>query len=167
MTAGWRDPRPKGRRLEPIEAFEVTPWRAMIVFRFATLAYAIGLTAHNNWRYPHRAAAWVVIGVMVVWTVLASLAYERARLRAWPMLLVDLAVTAGCVLATLPIVGERPAGGRRADPDHHLDGLPGAGGRGGEGDPVGGRGRGPRSAPATSACAASSPRHRSPVRRSW
>ena len=84
----------------------MTPWRAMVVFRFATLAYAIGLTAHNNWRYPHRAAAWVVLGVMVVWTVLASLAYDRARLRAWPMLLVDLAVTAGCVLATLPIVGE-------------------------------------------------------------
>ena len=102
MTA----PRPKGRRLDPFEAFEVIPWRAMIVFRFATLAWAIGLTAHNNSRYPHRAAAWVVIGVMVMWSVLASLAYERARLRAWPMLLIDLAVTAGCVLATLPIVGE-------------------------------------------------------------
>jgi signal transduction histidine kinase len=102
MTA----PRPKGRRLDPFEAFEVTPWRALIVFRFATLAYAIVLTAHNNSRYPHRAAAWVVVGVMVVWSVLASLGYERARLRAWPMLLVDLAVTAGCVLATLPIVGE-------------------------------------------------------------
>jgi signal transduction histidine kinase len=92
--------------MDPFEAFEVTPWRALIVFRFATLVYAIVLTAHNNWRYPHRAAAWVVVGVMVVWSVLASLAYERARLRAWPMLLADLAVTAGCVLATLPIVGE-------------------------------------------------------------
>jgi len=79
MTA----PRPKGRRLDPFEAFEVTPWRALIVFRLATLGYAIVLTAHNNWRYPHRAAAWVVVGVMIVWSVLASLGYERARLRAW------------------------------------------------------------------------------------
>ena len=31
MTA----PRPKGRRLDPFEAFEVTPWRALIVFRLA------------------------------------------------------------------------------------------------------------------------------------
>jgi signal transduction histidine kinase len=98
--------RPKGRRLDPFEAFEVTPWRALIVFRVATLAYAIGLTIHNHQRYPHPAAAWVVIAVMVAWSGLASLGYERARLRAWPMLLLDLAVTAGCVLATLPIVGE-------------------------------------------------------------
>jgi signal transduction histidine kinase len=98
---------PKGRRLDPFEAFEVTPWRALIVFRFTTLAYAIVLTAHNNWRYPHRISAWVVIAAMVAWSVLASLGYERARLRAWPLLLVDLAVTAACVLATLPIVGEQ------------------------------------------------------------
>jgi signal transduction histidine kinase len=99
-------PRPKGRRLDPFEAFEVTPWRALVVFRFTTLAYAIGLTAHNDARYPHPAAAWVVMAVMVGWSVLASLGYMRARLRAWPLLLADLAVTAGCVLSTLPIVGE-------------------------------------------------------------
>ena len=85
----------------------MTPWRALIVFRFTTLAYAIVLTAHNDRALPAPGGG---LGgrrrVMAVWSVLASVGYERARLRAWPLLLVDLAVTAGCVLATLPIVGE-------------------------------------------------------------
>jgi signal transduction histidine kinase len=98
-------PRPKGRRLDPFEAFEVTPWRALAVFRLATLVYAIVLTAHNFRRYPLPDAAWVVIAAMIAWSGLATLGYERARLRAWPLLALDMAVTAGCVLATLPIVG--------------------------------------------------------------
>jgi signal transduction histidine kinase len=99
----------KGRRLAPIETFEVTPWRALALFRFATLAYAVALTAHNSYRAPLPYArpylAWTVSAVMVVWSVLATVGYERARLRAWPLLLADLAVTAGCLVATRPAVG--------------------------------------------------------------
>jgi len=40
-----------------------------------------------------------------VWTGITIAAYERARRRAWPMLLADLTVTAVCVLATRLIVG--------------------------------------------------------------
>jgi signal transduction histidine kinase len=97
--------RPKGRRLDPIEAFEVTPWRALALFRIATLVYAIILIAHNTERYPQPLAAWIVAGVMTVWSGLTVLGYEQPRWRAWPLLLMDLVVTAACVLATRPIVG--------------------------------------------------------------
>jgi signal transduction histidine kinase len=102
--------RPKGRRLDPIEAFEVTPWRALSLFRVATLVYAIALTAHNVDGFAHRYAAWVVTGVMVVWTGLASYGYELPRLRAWPLLATDTAVTCACLLATRPIVGATQLG---------------------------------------------------------
>jgi signal transduction histidine kinase len=98
--------RPKGRRLDPIEAFEVTPWRALALFRAATLVYAFVLTANNVRAYHHPYAAWTVIGVMAVWSGLAIVGYERSRLRAWPLLLTDLVVTAACLLATRPVVGE-------------------------------------------------------------
>lgn len=98
--------RPKGRRLDPIEAFEVTPWRALALFRITTVVYAIILIGHNSDRYPMPAAGWVVAGAMVLWSGLTIRGYERAKLRAWPLLLADLTVTAACVLATAPIVGE-------------------------------------------------------------
>jgi len=95
----------KGRRLHPIEAFEVTPWRALALFRLGTLVYAIALMARNVGGYDHPYLAWAVIGVMAVWSGLASAGYERAPLRAWPLLLVDVAVTAVCVLASTPVIG--------------------------------------------------------------
>ncbi|MDT5028024.1 MAG: hypothetical protein QOE61_4450 [Micromonosporaceae bacterium] len=98
--------RPRGRWLEPIEAFEVTPWRALALFRITTLAYAVVLTGENQGSYPHPNAAWVVSGVMALWSGLSIAGYERSRLRAWPLLAVDLTVTASCLLATEPVVGE-------------------------------------------------------------
>ena len=52
------------------------------------------LTAANFSRYAHPVAGWVVIAVMAVWTGITIAGYERARLRAWPTALADLAVTA-------------------------------------------------------------------------
>src|SRR3954468_20807706 len=98
-------PVPRGRRLVPIEALEVTPWRALALFRFSTLVWALALTVHNVQSYPHPYATAVVSAAMVVWSVLATLGYERARLRAWPLLIGDLAVTAACLLLSLPVVG--------------------------------------------------------------
>ena len=98
-------PRPKGRRLEPIEAFEVVPWRALALFRVTTLAYAVALNLHNAGSYPHPVGAWVVSGVMAAWTGVAIAGYERSRFRAWPLLLLDLSVSAACALLTIPVVG--------------------------------------------------------------
>src|SRR5262245_2466997 len=97
-----------GRLLEPFEAFEVTPWRALALFRIASLVYAVVLAVANFPRYEHWGAGWVVLGVMSVWSALAIAGYERPELRAWPLLLVDLAVTASCLLATRWVVGASP-----------------------------------------------------------
>lgn len=97
--------RPAGRRLDPMEVFEVTPWRALALFRLGTLVYAIALTAHNVGRHAHPTAAWSISGVMVVWSAVTIAAYERPRTRAWPMLAADMAVTVGCLLSTRWVVG--------------------------------------------------------------
>ncbi|GAA4230205.1 DUF5931 domain-containing protein [Actinomadura meridiana] len=53
----------------------------------------------NRDGYAHPAGGWVVLGVMVVWTAYAVAAFPGAR-RRWPLLVVDLAVASGCLLAT-------------------------------------------------------------------
>jgi signal transduction histidine kinase len=98
--------RPAGRRLDPVEAFEIIPWRVLALFRFATLAYAVALTTYNAPLYSYRSAAWTVLLVMVVWSGLATIGYERPRLRAWPLLLVDLVVAVACLAASRLVVGE-------------------------------------------------------------
>jgi signal transduction histidine kinase len=91
--------------LEPVEVFEVTPWRALALYRFISLTYAIVLTSTNVSVYPHRWAALAFCGAMIAWSVLVTLGYEQARLRAWPLLAADVAVTASCLLATRPVIG--------------------------------------------------------------
>jgi signal transduction histidine kinase len=97
--------RPPGRRLDPVESFEVTPWRALALYRFISLAYAVVLTATNVSVYPHRLLALAFCGGMIAWSVLVTLGYEQARFRAWPLLGADLVVTASCLLATRPVIG--------------------------------------------------------------
>ena len=83
---------------EPEAAFEVTLWRALAVFRVATISYALILTTRNFPRYHAPYAAWVVIAVMAAWTMIAISAYAFPRLRTWPLLGVSSAT------ATLPMV---------------------------------------------------------------
>jgi signal transduction histidine kinase len=89
---------------EPDAPFEVTLWRALAVFRVATLIYAILLTAHNFQHYRHPYAAWVVIAVMSAWTLAAVTAYAFPRLRTWPLITIDIVVTGACVLSSRWIV---------------------------------------------------------------
>jgi signal transduction histidine kinase len=95
---------------EPQAAFEVTLWRALAVFRVVTLAYAIILTAGNFGDYAHPYAAWVVTAVMAAWTLASISAYAIPQLRTWHLLVADLAITAGCVLASRWIVGPEQLG---------------------------------------------------------
>lgn len=91
---------------EPLAAFEVTLWRALAVFRIVTLAYAVVLTARNFGRYDHPYVAWVVTAAMVAWTLVAISAYALPRTRTWQLQVADVVVTAACVLASRPIVGD-------------------------------------------------------------
>src|SRR3954454_14382882 len=51
---------------------------------------------------------------MAGWTVATSYLYARAAWRAWPLLVADLVVTAGCLLASPWITG--PHGQQPSDP---------------------------------------------------
>jgi Family of unknown function (DUF5931) len=62
---------PRGRQsAEPL-------WRAIAVFRFAGLGYAVLLTVINRADYARLGWAWVVIAVMAAWTVATTMAYAR------------------------------------------------------------------------------------------
>src|SRR6185312_8524088 len=94
--APWHDRGvPRGRQsAEPLR-------RAIAVFRFAGLGYAVLLTAViNRAEYARLGWAWVVIAVMTAWTVATTMAYARPERRTRLLLSADLAVTAGLLLST-------------------------------------------------------------------
>jgi len=76
-------------------------WRALAVFRFASLAYAmLRLAVIDRGDYARPDWAWAVIGVMTVWTVATTIAYARPDRRTPLLLGTDLAVTACLLLST-------------------------------------------------------------------
>lgn len=79
-------------------------WRAIAVFRVASLAYAVVLMIQHE-GYAHPAIGWLVMGVMALWTGAATFAYSIAALRGWPLLVIDMLVTVACLLST-PYVQE-------------------------------------------------------------
>jgi signal transduction histidine kinase len=76
-------------------------WRALAVFRFASLGYAaLRLAVIDRSMYSRPGWAWAVIGVMAVWTIGTTIAYARPDRRTRLLLSVDLAVTAALLLST-------------------------------------------------------------------
>jgi signal transduction histidine kinase len=88
-------PRNTGRRRsEPL-------WRAIAVFRFASLGYAVLLVGViDRAQYSRPGWAWAVIAVMTAWTVATTIAYARPDRRTPLLLSADLAVTVGLLLST-------------------------------------------------------------------
>ena len=54
-------------------------WRSIAVFRFASLAYAAILLAIRPAYYAHWGWAWVVLAVMIAWTIGSTVALRHAR----------------------------------------------------------------------------------------
>src|SRR5512139_3881684 len=98
-------------------------WRAVAVFRVASLVYAALLIVRNHDDYLHPAGGWTVLAVMAAWTAVAGYAYTRVPIPAPPwtaslrrsrkavkavkivkgvlaLLVADLSIAAGCLLAT-------------------------------------------------------------------
>jgi signal transduction histidine kinase len=76
-------------------------WRALAVFRFASLGYAaLRLAVIDHTDYSRPDWAWVVIAVMTAWTVATTIAYSRPERRTRVLLGVDFAVTACLLLST-------------------------------------------------------------------
>lgn len=90
----------------PGMGLETPLWRALAVFRVASCAYAVVLMARSYRTYPHPMIGWAVLAVMAVWTItMIALSATPAR-RAWPLLFADFAVTAGCLLTSLWVIGQ-------------------------------------------------------------
>jgi signal transduction histidine kinase len=76
-------------------------WRAIAVFRLAAWGYAALTVSQNFTRYRHPAGGWAVLAVMTVWTGYSVLRFPPAPRRRLVLLIADLCIAAGCVLATL------------------------------------------------------------------
>ncbi|WP_182875764.1 MacS family sensor histidine kinase [Microbispora sp. H10670] len=72
-------------------------WRAIAVYRVASLAYA-ALFVLGAGGYARPVVSWTVIGVMAAWTVVTLVRYPATR--RVPLLAADLLVTVACLLAT-------------------------------------------------------------------
>ncbi|MER7458541.1 DUF5931 domain-containing protein [Micromonospora sp. NPDC126480] len=85
--------------------FEVPLWRAIAVFRVASLAYVCVVAVRHADRYAHPLAAAGLVLAMAAWTAAAAIGYAHPARRGWPLLLADLGVVIGVVLATPWAVG--------------------------------------------------------------
>ncbi|MEO3773481.1 DUF5931 domain-containing protein [Micromonospora sp. B9E7] len=94
----------------PPGGFEVPLWRALTVFRVASLAYVCVLAVRDVDRYAHPYAVGALILVMSAWTGATAIGYARPAWRRWPLLLADLGVVLAVVLATPWVVGRAALG---------------------------------------------------------
>jgi len=78
-------------------------WRAIAVFRFASLGYAVLLAILNRADYARLGWAWAVIAVMTAWTAATTVAYAHPQRRTKILLGADLLVTAGLLVSTLAL----------------------------------------------------------------
>lgn len=85
-------------------AGDLTLWRAVGVFRWISLGYAVLLYARVFGDYRHPTAGWLVLTAMAGWTALWTFAWTpalaRGRTLTVPVLVVDLGLAVAAVLAT-------------------------------------------------------------------
>ncbi|GAB3447182.1 DUF5931 domain-containing protein [Streptomonospora sediminis] len=89
-------------------------WRAIAVFRAASMVYAVFQLSQHPDLLARPWAAWAVLVVMAAWTAASALLYARPRRRAGLLLAADLAIAFGCLAATALVV--HPAYLRMAPP---------------------------------------------------
>jgi signal transduction histidine kinase len=86
-------------------------WRALAVYRFASLVYAVALVIYDRGDYSRPGWAWAALAAMVVWSVLTTVGYARPRRREPPLLTADMAVTGALLLSTVALQYPRDAHG--------------------------------------------------------
>ncbi|WP_275040914.1 DUF5931 domain-containing protein, partial [Nocardiopsis halotolerans] len=82
--------------------FDVPLWRAIAVFRAASLVYALFLAVQHHEPLSRPWLAWAVLAVMAGWTLVTTRGYARPRYRTWRLLVADLVVAFACLFATAP-----------------------------------------------------------------
>lgn len=101
MTRPARPVGPAELRLDPALRVDTALWRALAVYRFASLGYAaVSLLAHRS-TYARPGLGFGVLAGMVVWSGLATWLYAEVRRRRWPLLVTDLVVTLALLLSSI------------------------------------------------------------------
>jgi glucose-6-phosphate-specific signal transduction histidine kinase len=76
-------------------------WRAIAIYRVASLGYAVALVATIDRRdYSRLDWAWAALAVMAIWTAVSTIGYAHPGRRGVPLLTTDLVVSAGLLLST-------------------------------------------------------------------
>jgi signal transduction histidine kinase len=96
---GGRGAGGRGGELPPRVAAQL--WRGVVVFRIGALVYAAARIVGAHRGYAHPAGGLAVLGAMVGWTALMTVANSTERGRRWPVLLADLAVCLALTVSSL------------------------------------------------------------------
>lgn len=80
--------------------FSTPLWRAIAVFRAASVGYALFLMAPHLDLLARPWVAWAVLVAMAAWTAASAVLYARPHRRGRALLATDLAVTLCCLAAT-------------------------------------------------------------------
>lgn len=75
----------------------------MAAYRLLTLVYAAVLIAADHHQYRRPNLGWALLAVMAIWTALTIAGYSRPRRPVAALLVIDVAVAVGTVLATLGV----------------------------------------------------------------
>jgi signal transduction histidine kinase len=79
---------------------EASLWRALAVFRFAALGYAVVLMVNGYKNYSHPVLGFSVLATMFAWSVATAVLYSDPARHRWPLLTADMVVTLGCLAAS-------------------------------------------------------------------
>ncbi|MGH3444079.1 MAG: MacS family sensor histidine kinase [Nocardioidaceae bacterium] len=101
LLAGIPDLASRVPRTDPVaEQVQTTLFRALAVLRILVMVYAVALNAARWQDFARPVLGWVVVAVIVVWTGVATWAYDDPRRRGLPLLVADFVVAAGTLLST-------------------------------------------------------------------
>jgi signal transduction histidine kinase len=75
-------------------------WRAVAVFRFATLVHAAVLVARDHGEYAHPVGGYIALAVMAAWSLITMITYARPAARRPWFVGLDVVVAVALVLGT-------------------------------------------------------------------
>lgn len=95
---GREQPR-RGAAIDPL-----TPmWRGALLYRVATLFFVVGVHLVYVRDYAHPTLGWVLVGLIVAWTVVTVAAFSVDAGRRWWFALTDLVVVLALMFSTLAV----------------------------------------------------------------
>jgi signal transduction histidine kinase len=94
-----------GASVRAAVAVENRMFRALAVLRIVVLVNAVALIAYRD-NFDHPTAGWFCVAIMIGWTTYALVSYAKPIRRTPRLLVADLAITVGLLVATPFVKGE-------------------------------------------------------------